>query len=693
MLRSHAFLAISLLFSIKVSAQTNIGGVVNIYTPVSDVSNCSCPTTDCAQITVSSSAGFAEGDRVLIIQMKGARVDSSNTSSHGSVINLYDAGNYEFATIGDVTGNVITTVYPLDESYFTNAVTRDSAYVQLIRVPVYSGDVNVTSTLKPQAWSASSRTGGVLAIELTGTLTLQANISADTLGFCGAPNLSVTASCGYDTAYYYQSTIANHSSCTGCGYAYAETRVSSIASFGGCSAPCTTNRMNTSDNRMAGFRGESIAANNFKKTFASGSIPIAYFIKGRGRWANGGGGGSNHNGGGGGGGNYGAGGWGGRMYNNTPTGCPSTTFDSRRGFGGANLTPTKGKVFMGGGGGGGHVNGGQGSGGTTGGGIIFISAASIANGGSYTISANAKDNNTSATGDGSGGGGAGGTILFDVSGSFENPITVSVKGGKGGDHSQSNCHGPGGGGGGGVIWFSESSLPGDVTTDVSGGANGTNVHAAFDCGTASWGATAGSSGTIMLGPASGAEHFFNMNTCSSPLPVQLVSFSAALSEKNVEVEWETATELNNDYFLVEKSKNGKEFTEVKQMDGAGSTSQAHHYSFTDTHPYEGKSYYRLAQVDYDGSVHYSQIVQVNNENKYPDIRIYPNPAQDNFTISIDDENNYKVEIISNDGQLKSAQKEVFQKTQIDCSSFRDGIFLVKISSDDRTYLKRIMIRR
>lgn len=685
-------LLLVLMVLAQCKAQTNIGGVVNVYTPVTAIVNCVCPETGCNLVTVTSSAGFAVGDKVIIMQMKGAQVDSTNTSAHGSILNLYDAGNYEYATIANIAANVITTSYPLKETYGSGP-WPDSTYIQMIKVAVYSGNVNVTSALRPQAWSAATRTGGVLAIEVSGILTLQANITADTLGFRGAMRAVFAVSCGYDTAFYYQSTIAHHPSCTGCGYAYADSRQSTIASYGGCAAPCNTSRMDSEDPRVAAYRGEGISANTFKKTFSSGSIPVAPFIKGKGRWGNGGGGGSNHNGGGGGGGNYGAGGFGGKMYNTTGTGCPATSFSSRRGYGGADLTPTGTKLFMGGGGGEGHDNAGQGSTGTAGGGIILITAASFASSGAYTISANAKDNTFAATSDGSGGGGAGGTILLEIPGAFANAVTISAKGGKGGDNSQANCHGPGGGGGGGVIWFSQSSLPANVTTNVVGGAYGTNTHAGADCASErNWGAVAGSDGIVLYGNASGASTFLNINTCSTPLPVQLVSFRATPEEKEVQLTWITASEVDNDYFMVEKSTDGKSFSELTRVKGAGNSTEVLHYSTTDNYPHGGKNYYRLSQVDYNGTVSRSQTVEVGFKMKDPEIKIFPNPAQAQFTVSVSDQYAFDLVITDMNGRVFASFDNQLNKTEVNSADFQNGVYFLKIMSLNAVYYKKVIIK-
>jgi hypothetical protein len=669
-------------------AQTNIGGVINTYTKVTNATNaCGCPSTNCGQITVASAAGFSAGDKVLLIQMKGARVDTTNSAQHGSVLNLFSAGNYEFATIASISGTVITTTYSLKETYFTSAWSKDSACVQLVRVPVYAGDVNVTSTLMPQAWNGSS--GGVLALEVGGTLTLQANISADGKGFRAARYAVYASSCGDDTAFYYQSTIWNHSSCTSCGYAYDDvpTRRVGNASYGGCGTTCFTNRMNSQDQRVGAYRGEGVAANNFRKTFANGNI--AYFDKGKGRWSNGGGGGSNHNGGGGGGGNYGAGGSGGNAYNTS--GCPAGTLTQRKGYGGAALTPTASKIYMGGGGGEGHNNGGQGSTGTAGGGIIIIKANYVANSGSYTISANGVNQTYVATGDGSGGGGAGGTILLKVPGEFGDVVNVSAKGGSGGNHGQASCHGPGGGGGGGVIWFSMSPPPANVNTDVSGGANGSNTHPSFDCGTASWGAASGSAGAVLSGLASGASAFFNTNTCGTVLPIELTSFSATATDFGVDVNWQTATEINNDYFVIERSKDAVSFTEVARVQGVGNSIESNDYSITDESPYNGMNYYRMRQTDFDGTTSFSQIVGVEFNDILPEIAIYPVPSNGLVDINVSRYKHFDLNIASMDGRTMTQGNNIETHTQVDTQNFPAGVYLVRIEAGGKSYFRKLTV--
>jgi len=118
-------------------------------------------------------------------------------------------------------------------------------------------------------------------------------------------------------------------------------------------------------------------------------------------------------------------------------------------------------------------------------------------------------------------------------------------------------------------------------------------------------------------------------TANNPLPVELISFDAVVNDgSQVDLKWVTATEINNDYFVVEKSKDGKNWEEVVWVDGAGNSNYTLEYYETDENPYEGISYYRLKQVDFDGKTSYSEIVPVAFEkNIEKNITVLPNPVK------------------------------------------------------------------
>jgi len=94
----------------------------------------------------------------------------------------------------------------------------------------------------------------------------------------------------------------------------------------------------------------------------------------------------------------------------------------------------------------------------------------------------------------------------------------------------------------------------------------------------------------------------------APLPVELLSFTAECQTNIVKIDWMTQTEINNDYFVVEKSFDGLSFFELSTVQGAGNFSMAKYYSVVDPNPSIGVNYYRLKQVDFDGTTTFHKIV-------------------------------------------------------------------------------------
>lgn len=120
----------------------------------------------------------------------------------------------------------------------------------------------------------------------------------------------------------------------------------------------------------------------------------------------------------------------------------------------------------------------------------------------------------------------------------------------------------------------------------------------------------------------------SLSGAANPLPISLIDFVATESGPVVELNWETASETGNHYFSVERSTDGIQFEEIKQVAGAGYSTQILKYSTIDYYPFKGLSYYRLKQTDYDGKYTYSGTVPVQvNEDNYPtEFDILPSPA-------------------------------------------------------------------
>lgn len=138
-----------------------------------------------------------------------------------------------------------------------------------------------------------------------------------------------------------------------------------------------------------------------------------------------------------------------------------------------------------------------------------------------------------------------------------------------------------------------------------------------------------------LGYTSFSKHA--IATVLSPLPIELLRFTAAKQNNTVLLNWSTATETNNDYFTIEKSKDAVEFTELTTIDGAGNSSVAKNYSTTDFNPISGINYYRLKQTDFNGSISYSGTVAVSFDVLLVET-VYPNPAVDCLNIRLSGNN-------------------------------------------------------
>lgn len=125
--------------------------------------------------------------------------------------------------------------------------------------------------------------------------------------------------------------------------------------------------------------------------------------------------------------------------------------------------------------------------------------------------------------------------------------------------------------------------------------------------------------------------WFTLGTSSTVvlLPVELVYFDANLENGRVKIEWTTETEINNDYFMIEKTRDGINWENVGKVNGAGNSVSTLNYSIYDPNPYTGISYYRLTQYDFDGSFSRSDIKSVVYNPSDIEISVFPNPITEN----------------------------------------------------------------
>lgn len=481
------------------------GTIVNRYAALATAARPGDKTIKLSSVAgqgVDALLPLAVDDLLLIIQMQGADIDTGNTVNYGSIVDLRSAGRYEFIGVTSVDqANGTISVYSgcggLKNGY------EPSGHVQVIRVPQYKNlTVSAGAGIVAPAWNG--QIGGVVALQVRDTVTLDGSIDVSAMGFRGGqrnPN--------------------------------PKQRLAGIGSY-----------YRASNSMDGANRGESIAG-----YVAEYQLSGQY---GRGAAANGGGGGNRIAAGGGGGGGGGdpmlwngqgamavsvvggtlawpldpgydanrtmfvGGGRGGYSYSSAaldPTvvepGNMTWGDDYRRERGGLGGRPVPNdptaRLFLGGGGGGGDDYLSTSGAGGSGGGLVFIDARSVS--GSGKIAANGQNGQSATTtSSGAGGGGGGGTIVVAASTSIDG-ITVLANGADGGNQTgvTATAAGPGGGGGGGYISISQSQTVVPVANPGLGGTTTSTDMTKFPRN----GATDGGQGQVILsalGPYAGAPY-------------------------------------------------------------------------------------------------------------------------------------------------------------------------------------------
>jgi hypothetical protein len=191
-----------------------------------------------------------------------------------------------------------------------------------------------------------------------------------------------------------------------------------------------------------------------------------------------------------------------------------------------------------------------------------------------------------------------------------------------------------------------------------------------------------------------------LTPASTPLPIELISFEAKAEGAKVKLNWVTGSELNNDYFTIERSNDGENFSSLFTVDGAGTSSSMNSYNAYDEAPRSGINFYRLRQTDFDGQHSVSDIKVVNFKENLP-VQIYPNPLTGKtLTISKgnSDENIHSISIFDLAGKLILKQ-ENFQENNANKTTEFDlgkdlvkGTYIVEVTSATNAFRERIVVQ-
>lgn len=179
-------------------------------------------------------------------------------------------------------------------------------------------------------------------------------------------------------------------------------------------------------------------------------------------------------------------------------------------------------------------------------------------------------------------------------------------------------------------------------------------------------------------------------TCDAPLPVKLIRFEARKQDQHTLLTWKTVSETNNSHFEVEHSTDAIHFTARGRVEGKGTTVEEQEYSWLHPTPAQGLNYYRLKQVDHDGTSDYSVIRAVNADGVFV---AYPNPAQDYVVLS-GVAGASSVEIVDIRGIVKIRRSHVKEaELTLDTSSYVPGTYVVRMVKDGQVESRKISIKQ
>ncbi|PZX16452.1 hypothetical protein LX69_01947, partial [Breznakibacter xylanolyticus] len=467
-----------------VAVSTSLSTVPNTYFPGSaSVSAGATSISLGAVYALGNQTAITAGDKLLVIQMQGVDINTSNNDSYGDGVvggygngllfnTNFSAGTYEFVIASNsvsTTGGTLNLAAPLVNGYVNANFSASSGQrrFQVIRVPQYFNLTLAADIIVP-AWNGA--VGGVCCIQVLNEFNMNGHtIDAKGKGFRG----------GAGRRLWGNGTTGLNDN---------DYRVLSTSGVNG--------------SKGEGIAGTPRYVNNVGTLLDTGVEGYPQGSYGQGAPANGGGGGTdgnsggsnNQNTGGGGGANGGFGGKGGNAWDTSEPygGEPGAPF----------IAASASRLVFGGGGGAASTNDGTGtpgsgfaSSGAAGGGVVIVYAKSVLSSG--TIDVCGADANNTVGNDASGGGGAGGSVLIVSDNQLSN-VKVLANGGNGGTNSATAPHGPGGGGGGGIV-YATSAL--NYATRAKGGISGKTAD-----------------NLIAYGATSGADGYVDVSVTKAQLP-------------------------------------------------------------------------------------------------------------------------------------------------------------------------------
>ncbi len=220
----------------------------------------------------------------------------------------------------------------------------------------------------------------------------------------------------------------------------------------------------------------------------------------------------------------------------------------------------------------------------------------------------------------------------------------------------------------------------------SGGvATGSGGTASYSVGEVAYTTITGNGGIVIEG--------LQQAYTTSDLPISLLQLTASVFNKNeVAINWTTVSEINNQYFTVQRSIDGVSYNDIAKIVGADNSVSKQCYQLIDSTPMNGISYYRLKQTDADGKESYSSIVSVNISTSESELTAYPNPTLSYLNLKISNMSSKKLgfRIVSLEGKVIFQQLIKDNLTTINTSTLNSGTYILSVTNDN-TLIKSFKI--
>ena len=178
------------------------------------------------------------------------------------------------------------------------------------------------------------------------------------------------------------------------------------------------------------------------------------------------------------------------------------------------------------------------------------------------------------------------------------------------------------------------------------------------------------------------------------LPIELIFFNASAANTVVDLTWATASEENFDYFAIERAVDGENFVEIGRVNGVGESSTRVDYEYTDEFPIEGRAYYRLRSVDFDGYAEVFDYQMVEVSGMARDFKVYPNPItngrfslQTNFDLT----GEAQLVIYNSMGGIEMSLPVNNWFTEHYLSGLKPGTYIFRLVSSEGIMVKRVLV--